>query len=187
MRRFQKAIAVVLIALFLLYAAASAFIKKEGGQDLSREKSFDSYRVSLITGGPALTGQETLLGYYFEDANGTEIPDVYYVPGKELQIRRDNILTNDSGDFSKIFSLHKRNRPSLGIGYRFNESGVYTITSEFEHKNKTIITDFLIQVKTREKYYEEQIKGESIIIIMFIILVLLGIYVYEKLEKPIAK
>lgn len=184
MQRFKKAVAVLLLALFMLYSATSTFIKKEGGIDLSREKTFNSYKVSFITNKAPIVGQQILLGYYFEDANKSEISGVYYLPGKEILIKKDNILINDSNDFAGYFSAHKKNKPSRGIGYIFNESGIYTITSEFEYKNKTLITDFSVDVKTKEKYYEQQIKGEGIAVVTFILIVLIAIYLYEKLEKP---
>jgi len=192
MQRFKKAIALLILIFFIVYSAIAIFIKKD--DLLAREKRFDGGVVTFVMVDkyplwenkyPILAGREVVFGYYFEYLNGTEMSDVYYKLGNAIEIKKDENTTSKPSDFAKYF---KKSRDiNKEINYVFNESGQYKIISQFEHKNNTITTEFLVEVKTKDKYDEERLKGSLVTVGSFILVAIFAIYLYEKLEKPKSK
>ena len=181
MRLFKKAIALIIILLVVLYILASLFLRGPPSP-LAREKVVDSYIVELITEKNIIAGKPITFGYYFEDLNNTEVEDIYYSPAG-LEIRKDSSVINATGgEFVARLNLSNKNKLSSGINYMFNEAGLYKIKTSFNVKNYTIVTDFFVEVKSKERYEEERLKGALFSVISFIIIIVFCIYLYEKLE-----
>ena len=188
MQRFRKAIAILILILFVVHFVISIALPKDNQSKLIKEKTFGDYIVTFIVGTSPhtkqpLVGNKVFFGYDFEDLNGGEVRDIYYLPGKEFEIRKDDKVINGDDDFKKYFENKKRTPDKVAV-YTFNALGVYKITSQFEHNGKIIATEFFVEVKTKEKYEEERVKGTLVIVFSFILVVIFAIYLYEKLEKP---
>ncbi len=183
MRLFKKALAFMILVVYLLYLLLSPFVKNVG-PDLSRNKEYDGYLVSMVMPKQAIAGENTSFGYFFEeDKNKTEAKGVYYAPTKEIEIYKDGKLTANSSYFGYL-NQRALNKPSLEMKYLFKEPGIYEIRSYFIAGNKTINSDFLVEVKTKEKYEQDRLRGALLLIVVFVIIAVILIYIYEKMERP---
>ena len=182
MQLFKKAIALLILLLFILYFLVSPFISQKPKFDLSREKAFGNYRVTFIISKQPLVGQTFFFGYYLEDLNNTELTDARYSRLQGIEIRKDSRLIASSG-LSPELNLPKDTKPDFGIKYEFNETGIFNITSRFDYSGQTLSPSFLLEVKTKQQYDEERLKGAIIVVFSFIAIAFFLIYLYEKLEK----
>ena len=185
MQRFKKAIALLFLIFFIVYSAVSVFIKKY--DPLVREKIFDDYNVNLIIDKEPIVNETMNFGYYFEYLNKTEAKDMFYNFGEEIEIKSNNITVSNPKDFVAYFKRKPKNDITKTLGYSFKEPGLHTVISRFEQYNKTITTEFLINVKTKQEVEEQKIKGSLITVISFLLVAIFAIYLYEKLEKPRSK
>jgi len=189
LQRFRKAIAILIVILFIIQFVISAFIPRNKESTVIREKRFGDYVVTFIVGTSSsptkqpIVGSKVFFGYDFETLKREGVEEVYYLSGKEFEIKKDDKIINNNEDFKKYFENKKR-VPNTIAGYIFSEPGTYKIISNFEHNGKIITTEFFVEVKTKEKYEEESVKGTLITIFSFIMVVIFAIYLYEKLEEP---
>ena len=171
MRRFKKALALIVIILVVMYFFVY-LITKDAGFPGAREKRYDNFRIDFIVDKQPVTGQQVNFGYHLELMNESEIKSMQFI--KSVNILKDGSLIN---------VLPPPLKMTKGIQTRFNQSGEYHIITSFISDNVVIDTDFIIDVKSKKEYEEDKVKGALFTVIGFVLVTVFFIYLYEKLEK----